>query len=302
MLIKYPILDNAKIIRGAMFVAVIIISILGILRFYIFFSHAAMLTLVSDTISTSGPASNSDHTIKFTVNNAVPASGQVKVIFEATKFEIPASLDYHDIDLSVDGVSQSLGSAAGSAVIGVSVVSGASGSITFTLGSSMIAAGSVVTIKAGHNASFEHSGLYRVKNPSSSGSYVITVKTYDESISLLDQASTRIMILEPVQATAARLSSPAPAAPSSPGAAGGGGGGAVYPPLFVEKLSKKIEEASFLKADLNHDGRVSLVDFSILAFWWKRPLTAEAKQIVDLNGDEKVDLVDFSILAYHWTG
>ena len=206
MLIKYPILDNAKIIRGAMFVAVIIISILGILRFYIFFSHAAMLTLVSDTISTSGPASNSDHTIKFTVNNAVPASGQVKVIFEATKFEIPASLDYHDIDLSVDGVSQSLGSAAGSAVIGVSMVSGASGSITFTLGSSMIAAGSVVTIKAGHNASFEHSGLYRVKNPSSSGSYVITVKTYDESISLLDQASTRIMILEPVQATAARLS------------------------------------------------------------------------------------------------
>ncbi|MFA6494857.1 MAG: dockerin type I domain-containing protein [Candidatus Paceibacterota bacterium] len=59
---------------------------------------------------------------------------------------------------------------------------------------------------------------------------------------------------------------------------------------------------SCMRADLNCDGKVNLVDFSILAYWYKRPLTAEAEQRVDLNMDGKVDLIDFSIMAYYWTG
>lgn len=51
--------------------------------------------------------------------------------------------------------------------------------------------------------------------------------------------------------------------------------------------------------DLNGDGRVNIVDFSILAYWYKRPNPPAA---TDLNGDGKVTLVDFSILAYYWTG
>lgn len=54
-----------------------------------------------------------------------------------------------------------------------------------------------------------------------------------------------------------------------------------------------------LQGDMNKDGRVNLVDFSILAYWYKRPNPVST---VDLNGDGKVDLVDFSILAFHWTG
>ena len=53
------------------------------------------------------------------------------------------------------------------------------------------------------------------------------------------------------------------------------------------------------KADLNNDCRVNLVDFSIAAYWYKRPSPPSS---VDLNGDGKVDLVDFSIMAYYWTG
>lgn len=56
------------------------------------------------------------------------------------------------------------------------------------------------------------------------------------------------------------------------------------------------------KGDFNHDGRVNLVDFSILAYWYRRPLTLAAKQRVDLNGDGAVTFVDFSILAFYWTG
>ncbi len=56
--------------------------------------------------------------------------------------------------------------------------------------------------------------------------------------------------------------------------------------------------------DLNCDGRVNLVDFSILAYWYKRPLSPEfsIKEKNQLNGDGRVDLIDFSILAYYWTG
>jgi hypothetical protein len=58
------------------------------------------------------------------------------------------------------------------------------------------------------------------------------------------------------------------------------------------------------KADLNSDCRVDLVDFSIAAYWYQRPLSDSFKiiEINKLNGDGKIDLVDFSIMAYYWTG
>lgn len=59
---------------------------------------------------------------------------------------------------------------------------------------------------------------------------------------------------------------------------------------------------SVTKGDSNNDKRVNLIDFSILAYWFNRPLTPVATALVDLNGDKKVNLVDFSIMAYYWTG
>lgn len=53
--------------------------------------------------------------------------------------------------------------------------------------------------------------------------------------------------------------------------------------------------------DLNCDGRVNLVDFSIMAYWWNRPLSGTGLK-ADQNKDGKVNLVDFSIMVYHWTG
>ena len=67
----------------------------------------------------------------------------------------------------------------------------------------------------------------------------------------------------------------------------------------LTQLPKKIE-----KGDLNNDNRVNLVDFSITAYWYKRPISAEfkIKEAEKLNGDGKVDLIDFSIMAFYWTG
>lgn len=58
------------------------------------------------------------------------------------------------------------------------------------------------------------------------------------------------------------------------------------------------------RADLNCDRKVNLVDFSIAAYWYKRPISADfaAKEKERLNGDGKINLVDFSIMAYYWTG
>jgi len=66
-----------------------------------------------------------------------------------------------------------------------------------------------------------------------------------------------------------------------------------------DKTVLKESQKTAIKADMNNDKRVNLVDFSILAYWYKRP---SPPQNVDLNGDGKVDLVDFSIMAYYWTG
>ena len=54
-----------------------------------------------------------------------------------------------------------------------------------------------------------------------------------------------------------------------------------------------------LKGDSNKDSKVNLVDFSIMAYWYKR---STPPVNVDLNNDKKVDLIDFSILAFYWTG
>jgi hypothetical protein len=64
--------------------------------------------------------------------------------------------------------------------------------------------------------------------------------------------------------------------------------------------SKSLTLNGFRKrCDLNGDNRVNLLDFSIMAFWYKR-LGFPDK--VDLNTDQRVNLTDLSILAYCWTG
>lgn len=57
------------------------------------------------------------------------------------------------------------------------------------------------------------------------------------------------------------------------------------------------------KGDLNGDCKVNLVDFSIAAYWYKRPLSTTFLSLekTKLNGDGKLNLTDFSIMAYYWS-
>jgi hypothetical protein len=56
-----------------------------------------------------------------------------------------------------------------------------------------------------------------------------------------------------------------------------------------------------MSADLNRDGRVNLIDFSILLFWWNTD-GGNSDPAADINGDGRVNLTDFSILLFNWTG
>ncbi len=52
-----------------------------------------------------------------------------------------------------------------------------------------------------------------------------------------------------------------------------------------------------LRADINRDGKVNLIDFSIMLSHWG---TSDADS--DINQDDTVNLADFSILLFNWTG
>lgn len=54
-----------------------------------------------------------------------------------------------------------------------------------------------------------------------------------------------------------------------------------------------------IRGDLNGDRRVSLVDFSMIAFWFRR---SSPPSQFDLDGNGVVDLVDLSIMVFNWTG
>ncbi len=70
--------------------------------------------------------------------------------------------------------------------------------------------------------------------------------------------------------------------------------------FIVGQSTISINRAAYAAADISGDGHVDAADFSILAYWFKRPVSESGKK-ADLNHDGKVDAKDFSILAYYWS-
>lgn len=68
-------------------------------------------------------------------------------------------------------------------------------------------------------------------------------------------------------------------------------------PVEFEVEEKDAEENTCVKADYDGDNKVSLVDFSILLYWYGKNNVSDE---IDLSGDNKANLKDFSILMYCW--
>lgn len=67
-------------------------------------------------------------------------------------------------------------------------------------------------------------------------------------------------------------------------------------PVFLG-VGKSPGKNPGLRADINKDGKVNLVDFSIMLSFWN---TDDA--LADINEDGIVNLADFSIMLFNWTG
>ncbi len=173
-------------------------------------AHAAVLSRVSDLISTSEPAgTTTSHTITFTATTLIPAGGKIVVTPEASlgAFDVSALLDFTDLDFATAPTStgpfteRSLATLPSAADDGVSVVSGTSGSLTITLGSggaSPVAAGEVVRINVGSVATFGAVGDAYITSPASLGSHHMRFETRDASNALIDYGSTVVVMVAPV--------------------------------------------------------------------------------------------------------
>lgn len=70
-------------------------------------------------------------------------------------------------------------------------------------------------------------------------------------------------------------------------------------PFVVGFVSKNNTGVCYtMHGDLNCDGKVNMIDFSIMAFWYKK---SNFPKKVDLNGDGRISISDFSILVFYWT-
>ncbi len=71
----------------------------------------------------------------------------------------------------------------------------------------------------------------------------------------------------------------------------------IYSPIVYVGVGETAAPDFGLRADLNRDKKVNLVDFSILLFNWKT-----GDSVADINQDGDVNLQDFSIMLFQWTG
>jgi hypothetical protein len=163
------------------------------------------LTVISDTISQSAPATNANHTIRFTTNQAIPANGVVEIYFNEGGVTIPATLNYTDVDMAFSATvggpytERPLSSVQSPGTDDVTVTTGANGMIRFDLNTSIgIPAGNEVVIEIGTNATYGSIGDVQMVNDTATGTYPVTIYTYDVSDVELDYGRTMISIHEQV--------------------------------------------------------------------------------------------------------
>lgn len=68
----------------------------------------------------------------------------------------------------------------------------------------------------------------------------------------------------------------------------------------VPTTEEKLPPGICGRSDLNCDGRVDLVDFSILLYYWQQVVSINVR--ADINQSGLVDLGDFSVMMFDWTG
>lgn len=157
------------------------------------FAEAANVTSYSDTLSTSAPSVDADHTIEFTTPSGVANNTSIVITFAAA-FD-PTSVDYTDIDVATTSGQFTLFSDCSTSAMASASFSGDVLTITMCNGDGgLIAPNGTTTISIGTNAT---GGDQAINNPAGIGSYEISLTAGPS-----DSGTTEVAIVNTVDVTA----------------------------------------------------------------------------------------------------
>lgn len=166
----------------------LILAIVFICAFVVYgVTSAYPIRVYSDQLSNSAPNENSNHTITFTTNDAIPAGGFIRFVPEDGEFTIPAlDFDVDNVSIFVNtgsGYVERLATTTASATEdGIAIVTGTSGHVEITLNSTeLIPADVQVQILIGNHTVNATSTDVGILNPSVPGTYGYTIVTSDLS-------------------------------------------------------------------------------------------------------------------------
>lgn len=157
--------------------------------------EAAQVSNLSDTLSSSAPGIDSDHTIQFTTPNAVYDDGSTITVTFPNGFNATAITE-DDVDIEDDGVDLTTDTTCGAVHAAVTL---ASQTLTIEIcsgGGGTIATSSVVVIKVGENATASGAGANQVTNHATPDSYALSIGG-----TMGNTGTTRIVIIDTVMVT-----------------------------------------------------------------------------------------------------
>jgi hypothetical protein len=172
------------------------------------FVHAeTYLTYISDLLSTSAPSASANHTIRFTLTQAIPANGAIELNFNEGGFTIPATVNFTDVDVSFSAVrggpytERPLSSVQTGGTDDITVTSGSNGKIRIDLNTSIgIPANNEVHIEIGTHARYGAIGDAQIALSAATGTYPVTIRTFNTADVELDYGRTVIVIVPQVTA------------------------------------------------------------------------------------------------------
>jgi hypothetical protein len=135
-------------------------------------ASAAVLTTLSDTMSSVKINNLSNHDFSFVTPSGVASGDTIVLTFPAT-FSIPVGLTFADVDVLDNGSQITLASTPSGATAGVARTS--STVLTFTNGTSAITAGDTIRIKIGTNATNQSVGTFQITNAGTVGNKAIDI-------------------------------------------------------------------------------------------------------------------------------
>ncbi len=159
-------------------------------------AEAASITNASDTLSDSDVGVSSNHTIRFTTPNGIMPSETILITFPTTPddFTLPAALFFEEVDITDDGVEQTLATSSAAGTWGIATTST---TIELTAPTdTTVSSSSVIVIEIGTHATSGATGDTQIINPSA-GSYEITIGG-----SMEDAGAFRVAIVDNVDVTA----------------------------------------------------------------------------------------------------